>query len=216
MVTNLGQFGAPHNPWGDMDIAGSYQRGYDSATKAKLLKVELGKYEREEKAKATELAEETHIRISKMVAGKSEAEQNAILSNPTMVAIAKDMFKEHLPEVLDDKTGLIIPDPMDWVPRTEKEKIAWQESTLKLKQTIEAGAPLDLDDLEHQRKMLSDLRFSGAIDGAEWKRKLGNLSEQADKVLKRRSVGGAKFDLGGDDDTTVVEEKGNKGPWWMK
>lgn len=216
MVTNLGQFGAPHNPWKDLDIAGSYQRGYDSVTKAKLLKVELGKYEREEKAKAHELAEDTHVRISKMVAGKLPEEQNAILSNPTMTAIAKDMFKEHLPEVLDDKTGLIIPDPMDWVPRTMEEKKEWQRSTLKLKQKIAANAPFDLDDIEFQRKLFSDMRFSGAISVDEWKRKLGNLNEKADEILKRRGAGGAKLDLGGNDDTTVVEEEGSKGPWWMQ
>ena len=187
----------------------------ESNIKLQLLKSSLAKEERTIEDKNRKLATEVRKRVSLRLMGKSEAEQQMILNSDSIQALTKDLIKPFLPEAYDEKTSRIIPDRLEFFPKTEEEAREVSTRTKEAMNEIEAKRLPTLTQISAMRKnVMTEAYMMGTLETPPVQEQLANLDKiqaAAEKIFQDANPNIFTNDLSG-----VNSEAQPAGDWWNK
>ena len=232
-VINLGQFGEPRKS----DLSGLSEaigkgveigetrkrtgilkqqantQAQESNTKMQQLKLSLSKEEQAEKTRGRALAEKAHKALSLRLMGKSESEQQIVLESDPIKAITKDLFKAYMPEIIDEKSGLPIPDRLTFIPKTPEEARDIAVKTKEAMNEIEAKRIPILTQISAMRKnVMTEAYMMGTMETPpvqEQLKYLDQIQAAAEKVFQDANPNIFTNSLGGGAGQDV-------GDWWNK
>lgn len=190
----------------------------ESNLKLQSLKSELAKAERTEEDKKRKLAGDTVKRLSLRLMGKSPAEQQTILESPSIKQLGKDLIKDALPESYDTTTQRIIPERLEWFPKTEAEKLNFQRQSEELKAKLKAGQPMTMSNLITWERNVILAKTTMMIPDEEADKQLETINQMRNQMLSKGEGDNALTPALGGAQTPGAETPGaqDTGDWWNK
>ncbi len=169
--------------------------------KSQQLRVDLAKEERVKEEKQRALANQTRKNISLRLMGKTPSEQQIVLESEQIKEITKTLIKPVMPEAVDPDSGLLIPERLEFFPKTAEEARQVKEKAQEGMDAVAAKKVPTISSLEALRsQVLSTAWMLSKEDDPETQKQLKDIDtmyEAALRILKDANPNVFTNSLGG-------------------